>query len=187
MRTPEQAWSEALAAAPQIMVVTGDIGGGKTTWCTALIEHVGSQGASAAGLLCPGVFKDGRKVAVDVIDLVSQEKRRLAKRRAVNDSSSPTPKWDFDSDVLAWGNQVLEKIVGADLLLIDELGPLELLKGKGWQAGIRLLEGGSYRVACVVVRRELLNVMLARFPNAVIAAELTREEGDQTTSDSSSD
>jgi nucleoside-triphosphatase THEP1 len=122
-----------------------------------------------------------------VIDLVSQEKRRLAKRRAVYDSSSPTPKWDFDSDVLAWGNQVLEKIVGADLLLIDELGPLELLKGKGWQAGIRLLEGGSYRVACVVVRRELLNVMLARFPNAVIAAELTREEGDQTTSDSSSD
>lgn len=175
MIKPEQAWADALRAAPQIMIVTGEIGGGKTTWCAALIEHVRAGGFRAAGLLCPGVFKDGRKVAVDVVDLVSQEKRRLAARNAVYDTSSPTPNWKFDSAVLAWGNQVLAAIEQTDLLLIDELGPLELLKGKGWQAGIQLLERGDFRVACVVVRRELLNVMIARFPNAVIATELTHE------------
>lgn len=175
MITPEQAWADAHKAAPQIMIVTGEIGGGKTSWCTALIEHVRAGGYRAAGLLCPGVFKDGRKVAVDVVDLVSQEKRRLAARTAAYDTSSPTPNWKFDPAVLAWGNQVLAAIEQTDLLMIDELGPLELLKGKGWQAGIQLLERGDFKVACVVVRRELLNVMIARFPNAVIATELTRE------------
>ena len=45
--------------------------------------------------------------------------------------------------------------------LVDELGPLELVRGEGWQAALETLAQGGYRLALVVVRPELLDVLPA--------------------------
>ncbi len=151
-----------------MIVVTGEIGAGKTTWCLDLVAHVRSLGLHVAGLSSPGVFVDAEKVAIDLLDLSTYERRRLADRRSAADLASPTPNWYFHVEALAWGDDVLNSISGCDLLVIDELGPLELRHNRGWRSALPLLKRGCCRAACVVVRRSLLAEFLAIFPNAFV-------------------
>jgi nucleoside-triphosphatase THEP1 len=153
---------------PRLMVVTGEIGAGKTTWCAGLIAHVRQHDIRLAGLLSTAVFVDGTKQAIDLVELEHGERRRLANRRPVPDTTLPTPGWAFDAATLAWGGEVLAGISAVDVLIIDELGPLELLHGAGWAAALPLLERRAYRLACVVVRPRLLDVFVGRFPETEI-------------------
>jgi nucleoside-triphosphatase THEP1 len=164
--TPAEAW--AACSQGQIIVVTGEIGAGKTTWCRDLIAHVRNLGLRAAGLSSPGVFVDGQKVAIDLLDLATDQQRRLADRLAVPDTASPTPNWKFHAETLAWGNTVLKSIDTCDLLVIDELGPLELRHNQGWQHALSLLKQPHFRAACVIVRRSLLETCLAILPDAAL-------------------
>lgn len=165
-QAPADAWAACHRAQAHIIVVTGEIGAGKTTWCHGLITHVRQAGLRVAGLLSPGAFVDGQKAAIDLLDLASDEKRRMADRLAVPDAASPTPNWRFNPQTLAWGDAVLKMVDTCDLLVIDELGPLELRHNQGWQSALPLLKRGNYRVACVVVRPLLLAIFLAAFPDA---------------------
>lgn len=164
--TPAEVW--AACSSGQIIVVTGEINVGKTTWCQKLIAHVRALGLHVAGLSSPGLFADGEKTAIDLIDLASGERRRLADRLPAPDPTSPTPRWKFHPEILAWGDDMLKAIDACDLLVIDELGPLELRHNQGWVSALPLLKGGQYRAACVVVRRALLETFLAIFPDAVV-------------------
>lgn len=165
--TPADVWAEYYQA-QQVIIVTGEIGAGKTTWCREMIAHVRESGLRVAGLSSPGVFADGQKIAIDLLDLATDEQRRLADRLAVPDTSLPTPNWKFQAETLAWGNTALKAIDTCDLLVIDELGPLELLHNQGWQSALPLLKQGNYHVACAVVRRSLLTVFQAIFPDAKV-------------------
>lgn len=151
------------------VIVTGAIGAGKTTWCAGLIAYARAQGWSVAGVSSPGVFADGQKIAIDLLDLATGQRRRLANRRSTPDPASPTPNWAFAPDVLAWGDALLRGIDRADLLVIDELGPLELQHDQGWVAALPLLHRQAYRLACVVVRPSLLTLMQVRLVGAVPA------------------
>ncbi len=162
--TPAKVWESC--PPEQIIVVTGEIGAGKTTWCAELVAHVRSMGLRAAGVSSPGVFIDGEKTAIDLIALASGERRRLAERLPAPDPTSPTPRWKFHPETLAWGDDILKAIDVCDLLVIDELGPLELRHHRGWQSALPLLRQRHYRAACVVIRRSLLEVFLAIFPDA---------------------
>jgi nucleoside-triphosphatase THEP1 len=154
--------------APTLVVITGPSGAGKTTWCAELAAHARERGLRAAGLLSPGVFADGYKWAIDVVDLATGARRRLAQRRASPDPTSPTRNWQFDDDALTWGSAILTAQGPCDLLIVDELGPLELLHGQGWHQALPLFERGAYRLACAVVRPSLLAHFTARFPAAAI-------------------
>lgn len=167
--SPVEVWPPSEGG--QLLVVTGDIGTGKTPWCGDLIAHIQGQEPTSkvAGLLSPGVFAaDGSKAAIDLRDLATGTQRRLATRRPSPDPASPTPNWDFEAETLTWGDEVLASVGPCDLLVIDELGPLELLHGRGWQHALPLLERGAYRLACVVVRTRLLNTFRERFPAAKV-------------------
>jgi nucleoside-triphosphatase THEP1 len=163
-------WADCQREQGRLIVVTGEIGAGKTTWCSALIARARASGGRIAGLLSPGVFVDGQKVAIDLLDLASGQRRRLAERLAIPDPTSPTPRWRFDAETLAWGDAVLRAVEACDLLVIDELGPLELVHGQGWRSAVPLLERRQYRAACVVVRRSLLSLIAAAFPEAKVIA-----------------
>ena len=67
-----------------------------------------------------------------------------------------------------WANQRLAEADTSDLLVIDELGPVEFFQGKGLLAGMDRLDQGDYRIACVVVRSALLPNALQRWPNAIV-------------------
>lgn len=163
-------WMPEQPTTARLITVTGEIGTGKTIWCSRLSAYVRARGGTVAGLLSPAVYADSGKIGIDLIALGSGARRRLANRRTVPDNTSPTPNWEFDDEVLAWGDSTLAAIGAVDLLIIDELGPLELLHGAGWASALPLLDRRAYHLACVVVRRRLLDAFLERFPDAGVIA-----------------
>ena len=69
-----------------------------------------------------------------------------------------TRHWSFFPEIVQWGNQALENAVPCDLLIVDELGPLEFTRGEGWIAGLAAVDSGSYQSALVVIRPSLLKM-----------------------------
>ena len=49
---------------PQIMLVTGLSGAGKTTWCTQLAKQAEEEALQVKGILSPGVYHGDRKIAI---------------------------------------------------------------------------------------------------------------------------
>lgn len=120
-----------------------------------------------------------QKIAIDVIDLRSAERRQLA----VHNPTANYPLefyWRFDADALAWGNEVLLHSTPCDVLLVDELGVLEFERNQGWVAGLAAIESGAYRLGLVVIRPELLQAAQQRWPWARV---LTIETVDQARTD----
>ncbi|MGB4675600.1 MAG: nucleoside-triphosphatase, partial [Aggregatilineales bacterium] len=84
--TPADLLARLLAEPPpRVALVTGDSGAGKTTWCRSLVEAARQRGLRVAGLLSPPVFEQGVKTGIDLLDLTTGERRRLAARRPVPD------------------------------------------------------------------------------------------------------
>jgi len=151
---------------PQLILVTGLSGAGKTTWCTQIVKEAETLGFSVEGILSPGVFDGKRKIGIEVLDLSTGIRKQLARLREGGRGEISTPRWVFDPDALEWANQVLANASESDLLIIDEIGPLEFLRNKGLVQGLERLDRGDYQVACVVVRSSLLPKALQRWPDA---------------------
>ncbi len=160
--TPEGLWRQ-LDQRSQIVVISGDSGVGKTSYCAALVRHVTASGGLVCGLLSLGIYVDDVRIAIDLHDLSTGQPRRLATRRPEPDPTSLTPQWQFDDEALRWGNAVLAAVPPCDLLIVDELGPLELKYNAGFQSAFDVLKRRAYRLACVVVRPSLVEDFKQRF------------------------
>jgi nucleoside-triphosphatase THEP1 len=141
----------------RINLLTGEIASGKTTICLGLAEAARQKGFRLGGLLSPAVFEGGEKTAIDVLDLKTSRRKRLAELKSSQSSGLETIRWAFQPEAVEWGNQALLQALPCDLLLIDELGPLEFNRGEGWVKGFEVIEGGEYLACLVVVRPSLLD------------------------------
>lgn len=168
MKTPQEVWQQH----SKLVIVTGEMGAGKTTWVRHFIDYARTQQATVCGLLSLALFEDGIKNGIGLVNLATGEQRQLARLRLASDGEQAgvtTKRWRFDPDTLAWGDSVLRAITETDLLVIDEIGPLELEQGAGWQSALMLLDADQcYRMACIVVRPGLLPSALSRWPHALV-------------------
>jgi nucleoside-triphosphatase THEP1 len=167
-RAPRDWKGEALkpeSIPQQILWLTGESGVGKTTYCTRIVSYAREQGLAVTGLLSHHRSAEDGRVALEVEDLRTSRRRLLAE--AVGSAGGPRiGKWRFHSESLDWGTEILRRATPCDLLLIDELGPLELTRNQGWTVALEVLRSGQFRVAVVVVRPALLSVLQERIGTA---------------------
>lgn len=162
---------------PSLLLITGPSGTGKTSWCAAATRLARAHALPVSGLLSPAVMDGLHKRAIDLLDLNTGERRRLAQRCGEEPAAGPvTGMWRFDPAAIAWGNSVLGKVVAGGLVFVDEMGPLEFEREQGLQAGLQLVDAGRYQVACVTVRPSLLEAARARWPHAQVIT--VRDESD---------
>lgn len=183
-----------------IYVLTGERGTGKSLICAEIVADARARGLDVAGLLTgrsgpePG---DPRQV----IDLRSGESRVFGTQERQGDpagapstrmrasarlaavtysqttsalSDPLTPGWTYAADMFSWANEVMSHATPCDLLVVDEVGPLELLGGRGWIQALEALRGHDFKVALVVCRPDLLDeleVSLGEPPNGVFRAD----------------
>jgi nucleoside-triphosphatase THEP1 len=152
----------------RLILITGPSGSGKTPWCLEFVKLSKASGYNPVGLVSPAVFKDNIKVGIDLINLVSDEQRHLALRRAETGGDQFPAHWNLNPEVLEWGNGILGQLNSCDLLILDELGPLELDRGGGLTNGIELVSLRRYRLACVVIRPSLVGTAWSLWPWAEI-------------------
>lgn len=161
-------FSDLLKTGSQRIILTGSRGRGKTTTCSRWIEEAVHEGWSVSGLLCQAVFENGIKTGIDVKDLATGETHNLAILVDGTFAEVATDHWKFSPQALQWGSQVLKSIQKCDLLVVDELGPLEFYRHQGWVESFDLIARNEYRLAVIVIRPELLEEACKLWPNAVI-------------------
>lgn len=162
-----------------IYVVTGERGAGKSTVCVRVVRDAARRGLAVAGVLTLPV-SDRRGGAVDeqgparrVIDLATGSSRDFGSRPPAasqsGESDPLTPGWEYDRGVFAWGNEALGQATPCGLLVVDEIGPLELLGGRGWVKALEALRSRDFRAALVVCRPGLLEQLAVSLSSRPVA------------------
>jgi nucleoside-triphosphatase THEP1 len=174
-------------------LITGEIGSGKTTVAGRVAERARHQGLTNGGLWCPARMTDGSKTGILAADLSGGERRLLAVRvdareEATGFSGKPGPatgQYAFDPATLTWANRVLSRAVAArpDLLVVDEIGPLELEQDQGLVPVLETLSAGIVPAAMVVVRRRLLENLRERLGASRTASFIADRESRETLPD----
>lgn len=136
----------------RILGLVGERGSGKTPLIMDILQGLQGKGLRLAGLISPGIFEGKKKVAIELIDLTSRERRLLAKLSAEKEGALGFGDWSFFEATIAWGNEKLTNLPPCDLLVLDEIGPLELDLGQGLQQGLARLAERDYRLALISLR-----------------------------------
>lgn len=151
----------------QRVIITGEIGAGKTSFCQELVRLGQQSGLVVQGILSHAVFEDGQKEGIQAVNVGTGESHLLARKQDRTEGSERLG-WAFDDDVVQWSNGVLEQSVPCDLLIVDELGPLEFNRRQGFQQGLQVMDGGQYSAGVTVIRPHLVEQAIQRWPDGRI-------------------
>ncbi len=161
----------ALAGA-MVIIITGAIGIGKTTVCEKVVRTARGQGHSCSGII---TRKAGNEDIV-VEDVRTGETRVLASTGVIYQGPR-TAKYFFNPEGIDFGIQAIDRGASSDILLVDELGPIEL-RGQGFSGVVEQIASGNIN-CIVVIRKGLLSAFLPRLGTAASVFETTidnREE-----------
>jgi nucleoside-triphosphatase THEP1 len=150
-----------------VIIITGDIGIGKTTVCENAIDILLKSGYSCAGILTHKT-KDGN---LSVTDIQTGEKKTLASTEKIFNGPR-TPKYSFSNEGIDFGIRAINTGVTSDVLIVDEVGYLEL-NGRGFINGFELVREGKVKNAILVIRKELLSDYLVQLGDKPSVFETT--------------
>lgn len=145
----------------QIAVLTGAPDAGKTTVCTCLADEARNRGMRVSGLITEARRLTSGRIVQTALNLRTGERRRLADYVGVEEGEpigrglAGRLSWRFVGDSVRWGRHELDRCLvnPTDVLIVDQVGPLELLAGSGWVNAVRVLEEGRFALAVVAVNQ----------------------------------
>ena len=158
-----------------LILLSAPAGAGKSTVCARLAHLWRERGPQPGGVLTRTAGQDRHAV-----DVATGEERLLA----AEGQPLAGPHWGrftFAAETLAWGNEVVRRALAgpADLVLLDEVGPLELVTGEGFLPALKILLGRE-KAGLVVVRPALLEQVRDLAPGRVIRCyEVTLENREE--------
>ena len=126
---------------------------GKTTSVARLAQKAKKEGFNVAGMLAPSVYADKHLTGFEVVDLRTGRRLPLATRKI---NQTQQGGFAFTQTGLEFGSNALstEAVKSAELIIVDEFGPLEL-EGKGWRENVDLLFSAVDALMLLVVRNQI--------------------------------
>jgi nucleoside-triphosphatase THEP1 len=142
-----------------VIIVTGTTGIGKTSVCQKLIELARNRGYTCGGIL---TYKAVDK-SIIIEDIQTGDKETLA---GINNlyHGPRTVKYYFDPKGIDFGIQAIDKGISAAILVVDEIGHLEL-RAEGFAKVLDLIKAGKVTNCILVIRSELLSTFLPQLPS----------------------
>jgi nucleoside-triphosphatase len=160
----------------RLFVLTGGPGAGKSTRCRQVV-----RAAREAGLVVRGVVQADEPVPGGVErrleDLRTGARFLLGRAAPPEAVAAGVPRWTLEDAALERCAAILHAACPADLLVIDEVGPLELVHDRGAMAGVRAALAGPCDIALVVVRPWLVRRFRQVFPEPAADVIDVCEEG----------
>lgn len=168
------------------ILLSAERGAGKTTACLRLVALARGAGLTAGGIVAAARYDaDGVKTGIDVMDVAGGGRRALAVVEPDHDRAT-VGQYRFDPDAQAWALAVLLSSLERplDLIVVDEIGPLELLHGRGYAPVLGRLPSARCRSAVIVVRTSLAKALADRLgalsPTTVPLTLANRDEVPET-------
>ncbi|NLO77235.1 MAG: DUF2478 domain-containing protein [Methanomicrobiales archaeon] len=149
---------------PPVFLITGERGEGKTTTLGRVIERLKDERVAISGIITLGTVKDGLRNSFTVVNVATNVGVQLCSRET-GTNGKRCGEFLFNTEGLEHGFQALslESAKGAELIVIDEVGHLEL-RGEGWSACIDRLTTEIDKIPMVwVVRKYSLSQVIARW------------------------
>lgn len=172
-----------------LYLLTGDVQTGKTRWLQQHVERLRTEGITCYGVIAPGDWVESKgphanadgfeKRGIWNVLLPQGERIRFADRKDIaleqdtfeegSEAGRIGLGWHISDEALAQVNQHLANLPeapGKGLLVIDELGRLELVHDCGLTEAVRLLKAGptaQYQDTLVVARDRLAHLVEEMF------------------------
>ena len=148
---------------PSIIIITGDIHQGKTTFAKKIVMDLLERKVGIAGFLSIGINENGQRCGFNLVDIESQNEFELCTNKK-DESRLKFGQFYFNKDSLLRGEEVLspENLCNKQLIVIDEIGPLEL-SDKGWSSSIEKLVSTSKIPHLWVVRKSILKKVIRKW------------------------
>ena len=174
-----------------LFILTGDIQIGKTRWLESTCQKLAADGIPCAGVVAPSVWVPSEhgdangfeKLGIDNLLLPQGERITFARRRDLaqaegtfdpnSQSAQMQLGWEISDEAISQVNAHFDRIAARShqnehqsLLVVDELGRLELMRNQGLTSALALLDEGpnsAFPHALTVVRDVLVDLARERF------------------------
>ena len=137
-----------------VLVLTGPVHGGKTTFLERALPHWTGRGLACAGFLSPAAAGETGGAGYDLLEIASGRRQPYLRRHGEPGAERIGP-YVFVPAALERARTILRCDGPSGLLVVDEVGPLELRGGGLWPA-LREALARPGRTLLVVVRRDIL-------------------------------
>lgn len=163
-----------------INILTGPFRSGKTYFCLWFLDALRKGEVDVRGVISPGDYQEGKKLGIWAQDVRLGERRLLAQRGGEGLEIPRLYPWVFNRETISWANSFLKEAVPCQVLIVDELGPLEFEFNQGFVEAFGAISRGQFELALVVIRPELLNAALSLWKRAmVLNIKEAREWGEE--------
>jgi len=160
------------------LLVVGEPRSGKTSWCREYIDRQRKHGSTVGGILSPAIEKQGQRVGSNALDLLTGQEVPFARLSRLKRFKGGEVVGDYTINRrgVVFGRGAIKRAAESrcDLVVIDEVGPLEL-SGKGLMPAVELALASPVNVL-IVVRSSLKGALQRHFPQYkfVVVADLTQ-------------
>jgi len=142
-----------------ILVLTGPVHGGKTTFLERSLARWASLGLAPGGFLSVAVTGASGATGYDLLELRTGCRHPYLRREGKPDAERIGPFF-FVPETLKLARSIIREADSGEFLVVDEVGPLELLGGGLWPVLREALSRPGLR-CLLVVREEILKDVVA--------------------------
>ena len=141
---------------PQVVIITGEIHQGKTTFAQKIVADLLKQKIRIAGFFSVGINENGIRTGFNLVDIGSSRRVELCSDKK-NEKRLKFGRYYFNSGALTLGNEILnlDNLSDKQLIVIDEVGHLEL-NGQGWSNAIENITRSNTVPQLWIVRKSLV-------------------------------
>lgn len=153
----------------KVIIVTGEVGSGKTGFTRRLIRAIMESGIPVCGFIAEGFWKNGQRERYELADL-NTNRRMVYCRKDFKEGWEKTGHFYVNPEAVHFGEESLNpgSIPPEAMVVIDEIGPFEL-SGNGWTRAIEKLKAHQKDQLMIwVVRRGLLEKVTDYFQIKVL-------------------
>jgi nucleoside-triphosphatase THEP1 len=142
-----------------IFVLSGPVHGGKTTFLERSLPRWAGRGLACGGFLSVAVTDLTGAKGYDLLEIRTGRRHPYLRGDGGPDAERTGPFF-FVPETLGLARTIIREAGPGDLLIVDEVGPLELRGGGLWPA-LRETAGRPGRKILLVVREEILEDVVA--------------------------
>lgn len=157
-----------------IFIVTGPVHSGKTTLVKKILKILKEQNVSVNGFLSERVSRDQEIDGYDLFSLKTGKSRTFIRKKPGNRGERVGPYF-LNPQVLAEAKKIILKGKESDILVIDEVGPLEL-SGRGFWPALEEILRRPPKLILLVIREEIFGDFLERIKDKEVKVFEVKEK-----------